>query len=116
MSVAGLLFLSPGGTMSRTMSKTIHTSALLLTLTLSLAPLGAAGNEKTSTATGNVSKVNAAERAVTVTLTDGPQARFVWTAETKINGTLAPGAKVTIRYTTLPDGQNLAHQISVARN
>jgi hypothetical protein len=42
--------------------------------------------------------------------------RFVWTDDTKINGTLAPGAKVTIRYTSLPDGQNLAHQISVAKS
>jgi len=49
-------------------------------------------------------------------VTDGPETRFVWTADTKINGTLSPGAKVTVRYTTLPDGQNLAHQISVARS
>ena len=47
---------------------------------------------------------------------DSQELRFVWTNETKINGTLAVGAKVTVRYTTLPDGQNVAHQISVARN
>jgi hypothetical protein len=32
--------------------------------------------------------------------------------------TLAPlsaAGKVTVRYTSLPDGQNLAHQISVSR-
>ncbi|HKF43172.1 MAG TPA: hypothetical protein VKG01_08740 [Thermoanaerobaculia bacterium] len=100
------------------MRKTIRASALILALALSLAPLSAAapGSDKTSTATGSVSKLNAAERAVNVTVTDGTEMRFVWTADTKINGTLAPGAKVTIRYTTLPDGQNLAHQISVARN
>jgi hypothetical protein len=51
-----------------------------------------------------------------VTLADGSETRFLWTADTKISGTLAPGAKVTIRYTTLSDGQNLAHQISVSRN
>ena len=99
------------------MRKTIRASALILTLALSLAPLAASpASDKTSTATGSVSKLNAAERAVNVTVTDGTDMRFVWTADTKINGTLAPGAKVTIRYTTLPDGQNLAHQISVARN
>ncbi len=59
--------------------------------------------------------MNAAERTVTVALADGSESRFLWTADTKINGTLAPGAKVTIRYTTLTDGQNLAHQISVSR-
>jgi YD repeat-containing protein len=78
--------------------------------------MAGAGNEKTSTATGNVAKVNAAERTLTVTLADGSETRFLWTADTKISGTLAPGAKVTIRYTTLSDGQNLAHQISVSRN
>ena len=99
------------------MRKTIRASALVLTLALSLAPLAASpAGDKTSTASGNVSKLNAAERTVNVTVTDGTDMRFVWTADTKINGTLAPGAKVTIRYTTLSDGQNLAHQISVARN
>ncbi|HJW13345.1 MAG TPA: hypothetical protein VJ776_01540 [Thermoanaerobaculia bacterium] len=98
------------------MHKTIRAGALLLTLALSLAPLAAAGNDKTSTASGNVTKLNAAERAVNVAVADGTEMRFVWTADTKINGTLAPGARITVRYTTLPDGQNLAHQISVARN
>ncbi len=97
------------------MRKTIRASAFLLTLVLSLAPMAGAGNDKTSTASGSVSKVNAAERTVTVALAEGSESRFLWTADTKINGTLAPGAKVTIRYTTLPDGQNLAHQISVSR-
>jgi len=49
-------------------------------------------------------------------VTDGAETTFAWTADTKINGTLTPGARVTIRYTTLPDGQNLAHQISVSRS
>jgi len=97
------------------MRKTVRASALLLTLALSLAPLAGTGNDKTSTATGNVTKLNAAERTVTVAVGEGSETRFLWTADTKINGTLAPGAKVTIRYTTLPDGQNLAHQISVSR-
>jgi uncharacterized protein (DUF2141 family) len=97
------------------MRKTVRASALLLTLSLSLAPLAGAGNDKTSTATGNVTKLNAAERTVTVAVAEGSETRFLWTADTKINGTLAPGAKVTVRYTTLPDGQNLAHQISVSR-
>jgi hypothetical protein len=97
------------------MRTTVRASALLLTLALSLAPLAGAGNEKTSTATGNVTKLDAAGRTVTVALAEGSEARFLWTADTKINGTLAPGARVTVRYTTLPDGQNLAHQISVSR-
>ena len=44
------------------MRNTIRASALLLTLALTLAPLSGAGSDKTSTATGNVTKVSAAER------------------------------------------------------
>ncbi len=88
------------------------------TVALVLTVVTSTGNaaEKTLSAAGTVSKLDAAERTVIVALADGPETRFVWTADTKINGTLAPGAKVTIRYTTLPDGQHLAHQISVARS
>ena len=92
----------------------LFTAAVTLVLAFVSGPGNAA--EKTLTAAGTVAKLDAAERTVVVAVTDGPETRFVWTADTKINGTLAPGAKVTIRYTTLPDGQNLAHQISVARS
>ncbi|HEY3169947.1 MAG TPA: DUF5666 domain-containing protein, partial [Thermoanaerobaculia bacterium] len=85
-------------------------------LVMALGVGNAAAAEKTLTATGTVSKLDAAERTVVIAVTDGPETRFIWTADTKINGTLAPGARVTVRYTTLPDGQNLAHQISVARS
>jgi uncharacterized protein (DUF2141 family) len=97
----------------RKFSILLATAAAALVLVL-------AGNataaEKTSTATGTVSKLDAAQHSVVVAVTDGSDTRFVWTADTKINGTLSLGAKVTVRYTTLPDGQNLAHQISVARS
>jgi hypothetical protein len=74
-----------------------------------------AAGEKMMTASGTVAKLDAASRSVYVAVTGGAETRFVWAAETKINGTLSQGAKVTIRYTALPDGQNLAHQISVAK-
>ena len=98
------------------MRNTLRASALLVTLSLALGTVFAApAPEKMQTATGNVSQVAAADRAVTVKTTEGPESRFVWTNETKINGTLAVGARVTVRYTTLPDGQNVAHQISVTK-
>jgi N-acetylmuramic acid 6-phosphate (MurNAc-6-P) etherase len=80
--------------------------------------IAAPGNDKDKmqTASGNVARLAAADRAVVVAIADGPETRFVWTNDTKINGTLAVGARVTIRYTTLPDGQNLAHQISVTKS
>lgn len=98
------------------MRNALRASALILTLVLAAGTiLAAPAPEKMLTAAGNVTKVQAADRAVSVALSNGSDTRFVWTADTKINGTLAVGAKVTIRYTTLPDGQNLARQISVSR-
>jgi hypothetical protein len=96
----------------KTTSLVIATVGLVLALTAG----DAAAAEKTLTASGTVSKLDAAQRTVVVAVTDGAETTFAWTADTKINGTLAPGARVTIRYTTLPDGQNLAHQISVSRS
>jgi hypothetical protein len=74
-----------------------------------------AGVEKMVTATGTVTKLQAADRTIFVAIDRGSETRFVWTAETKINGTLSQGAKVTVRYTAQPDGENLARQISVGR-
>jgi uncharacterized protein DUF5666 len=99
--------------------KTLKTSMLAVAavaLLLVLAAGNAPAAEKTLTASGTVSKLDAAQRTVVIAVTDGAETTFAWTADTKINGTLSPGARVTIRYTVLPDGQNLAHQISVARS
>jgi len=71
--------------------------------------------DRAQTATGTVAKIEATERAVTVTLPDGSQQRFYWTNDTKFSGVLAPEARVTIRYSESPDGKKLAQQISVSR-
>ena len=102
------------------MRKAILGGALLLILAVGAASVASAtpktaAPEKMQTAAGTVSKLQAADHAVVVSLADGSTMRFVWTADTKINGTLSQGARVTVRYTSLPDGQNLAHQISVGR-
>lgn len=99
--------------------KTLKMSLLAVAavaLSVVLAAGNAAAAEKTLTASGTVSKLDAAQRTVVVAVADGAETTFAWTADTKINGTLSPGARVTIRFTVLPDGQNLAHQISVARS
>ncbi len=99
------------------MRHALRASALLVTLALGIGTLaGSPAGDKMQTASGNVARLQATDRAVVVALADGPETRFVWTNDTKINGTLAVGVRVTVRYTTLPDGQNLAHQISVARS
>jgi hypothetical protein len=96
--------------------KTTSLAIATVGLVLALSAGDAAAAEKTLTASGTVSKLDAAQRTVVVAVTDRAETTFAWTADTKINGTLAPGARVTIRYTILPDGQNLAHQISVSRS
>jgi hypothetical protein len=96
--------------------KAIAGAALLLALTLGAASAASPSSpEKMQTLTGTVSKVQAADRTLVVNQADGSAIQLVWTTDTKINGTLSQGAKVTVRYTTLSDGQNLAHQISVGR-
>ena len=92
------------------------TLALSLLLALSLATAFAAPAEPARTVTGTVARVQASARTVAVTLTDGAEAVFVWNDETKISGTLTPGAKVTIRYTPGTGATNLAQQITVARS
>jgi hypothetical protein len=93
---------------------------LALALAVSVPAAAAAGrevpSEKAQTVTGTVLKVQAPEHTISVTLSDGTQAAFRWNAETKINGVLAPGARVTVRYTVGEDGNNVAQQITVARS
>jgi YD repeat-containing protein len=72
--------------------------------------------DKTPSVTGTVARVTASQRLVEVTLADGTVQRFQWNSETKISGTLTPGAAVTVRYTPGTDGNNLALQITVSRN
>jgi Protein of unknown function (DUF1344) len=88
-----------------------------LALLLLLASLGAEARqaERSLTASGSVARVQASERTITVTLSDGRDAKFVWSNDTKIGGVLAPGAKVTIRYAVDASGRNVAQQISVSR-
>jgi len=98
------------------MTRTIRAMALVAILGVAASALALPPAEgKMNTASGNVTKLQATDRTLTVALGDGGETRFVWTTDTRINGTLAVGARVTVRYTTLPDGQNLAHQISVGK-
>jgi Flp pilus assembly protein TadG len=89
--------------------------ALVLALAVGAAALTAAA-ERTQTASGSVKRVDAEQRTVMVALSDDEETPFLWDKDTKINGTLTPGARVTVRYSVQPDGRNLAHQISVARS
>ena len=82
--------------------------------------VGAAGTvpaaDKMPSVTGTVARVAASQRSFEVTLADGSTQRFHWNAETKISGTLTPGAAVTVRYSPSADGKNLALQVTVSRS
>jgi hypothetical protein len=91
------------------------TAALFVAFALCLAA-AATGADRTLTAAGTIVKVDAKAHSVVVALADGPETVFLWTDETKIAGTLAPGARVTLRYTSGSDGKNVALQITVSRS
>jgi hypothetical protein len=73
-----------------------------------------AAPERSQTVGGTISRLDAARQTLVVKV-GAEEMKFVWNAETRINGVLSPGAKVTVRYAAQPDGQNLAFQISVGR-
>jgi Domain of unknown function (DUF5666) len=87
-------------------------AAALLVTALSAAGISAA--DRSQTASGTVSRLDA-ERQTLVVKVGTEEMTFVWNAETRINGVLAPGARVTVRYAPQADGRNLAYQISVGR-
>jgi len=95
---------------------------LLAAIAASAAILGAAAVatgmpvDKMPTLSGTVARVVASQRTFELTLADGSTQRFQWNAETKVSGTLTPGAAVTVRYNPAGDGKNLALQITVSRN
>ena len=92
-------------------------AAIILCLVfLGAAAVFGAPAEKARTATGTITRLQASERTIEVTLADGSQERFFWSPETKISGILTPGAKVTLRYAAAADGKNMALQITVARS
>jgi hypothetical protein len=72
--------------------------------------------DRSLTASGTVGRIQSSDRAFTVNLSDGSQARFVWSSDTRFSGVLMPGSRVTIRYDVTGDGRNVARQISVARS
>jgi hypothetical protein len=96
------------------MRKSLLFSVLIATLVVLAAP-PLVGADRSVTVTGTISKIQASSRSLAVALPDGTEALFVWNSDTKINGTLMPGAKVTVRYTPAADGRNVALQITVAR-
>ncbi|HKB69638.1 MAG TPA: hypothetical protein VKH46_02270 [Thermoanaerobaculia bacterium] len=87
----------------------------LSALLFAAVPLVAAAAEKTVTANGVVESYSAVEHAFSVKTDTGATVRFVWTKETKFNGVVANGARVTVRYTPQPGGPNVAQTVGVLK-
>ena len=89
-------------------------AAIAVVLTLSVASLAAAA-EKTSTVSGVVEGYSAAERSFSVRTDAGGTVALVWTKDTKFNGVVANGARVTVRYTPQAGGANVAQTVGVLK-
>jgi hypothetical protein len=93
------------------MQKSIRILAFAVLLGAGAAALAA---DRNLTATGTVTRLDA-ERQTLVVKVGADEVTFIWNSDTRINGVLAPGARVTVRYAPQSDGRNLAFQISVGK-
>jgi hypothetical protein len=84
-------------------------------LTLAAVPALAASPEKTPMLTGIVQSYSASEHRFVVKDESGREVAFAWTKDTKFNGVVATGAKVTVRYTPQADGPNLAQTVGILK-
>jgi hypothetical protein len=75
----------------------------------------AAATEKARTSVGVVKEYSASSHTFSVEEEGGRTAQFAWGKETKFNGVVAVGAKVTVRYTEEPDGRNLAQTVGILK-
>jgi hypothetical protein len=84
-------------------------------LTLAAAPALAAPAEKPQMLSGIVQSYSPSEHRFVVKDESGREVPFAWTKDTKFNGVVATGAKVTVRYTPQADGPNLAQTVGILK-
>jgi hypothetical protein len=90
-------------------------NAIAFVLTLAAAGAASAAAEKSATVTGIVQSYSAVSRAFTLKSDSGETVSLVWTKETKFNGVVAQGARVTVRFTPQSDGPNVAQTVGVLK-
>ncbi len=86
--------------------------ALVFVLTAGIAFAAA---EKARTSVGVVKEYSASSHTFSVEEEGGRTVPFVWAKETKFNGVVSTGAKVTVRYTEEADGRNLAQTVGILK-
>jgi hypothetical protein len=95
--------------------KIMKKSAIVFVLALAAAAAVAAASEKSVTVTGIVRSYSAVSHAFTLKSESGEAVALVWTKDTKFNGVVAQGARVTVRFTPQPDGSNVAQTVGVLK-
>ena len=99
----------------RSMTTTLKTTLVALAFAAAAVSAPAANTDKTQTLTGTVQTYSASDHRFTVKDGAGREVAFVWTRDTKFNGVVSTGAKVTVRYTPQADAANLAQTVGVAK-
>jgi hypothetical protein len=86
-----------------------------IALSLLLTAGATSAAEKVQNSVGIVKAYSAASHTFSVEDESGRMVQFVWAKETKFNGVISAGAKVTVRYTEQGDGRNLAQTVGVLK-
>jgi hypothetical protein len=92
-----------------------RTGTLFLAVVLSAGALTAAAAEKTPTAVGVVADYSASDRTFSIRDDQGKTWKFVWNHDTKFNGVVSAGARVSVRYSPHPDGVNVAQTVGILK-
>ena len=95
------------------MRNTLRALALLGTFVVAADSVLSAA-DRTQTVGGTISRLDSARQTLDVKVGE-QEVTFVWNEDTRINGVLSPGARVTVRYAVQSGGENLAYQISVGK-
>ena len=94
------------------LQRSLQAGIAVLALILAAAT-GFASAEKAKTSVGVVKDYSATSHSFSVEEEGGRTVQFAWGKETKFNGVVASGARVTVRYTEEADGRNLAQTVGV---
>jgi len=92
-----------------------HRWLAVIALAAAAAPMRAAPAEKTPVLTGVVEEYSAAQHRFVVKDETGRQVAFTWTRDTKFNGVVATGAKVSVRYTPQDNAPNVAQTVGILK-
>jgi len=95
------------------MRKIAVSGAILAVVVVTAGVFAAA--EKTSSAVGVVTEYSAASHDFSIRTDADQTLRFRWNDETKFNGVVSRGMKVSVRYTETGNGEILARTVGVLK-